>query len=132
VAFGRVAVIDGPKRRVTGQSATRARSNRLSRSGSASTSIEPTQPPATVTDTTANGRPSGAQVTPPGIPLTRARVAVSARRRNDSALGARAAAPRTTDSAAYWFLMQIGMVAGFLTSWPANVWLINRGIKVPM
>jgi hypothetical protein len=36
------------------------------------------------------------------------------------------------NSAAYWFLMQIGMVAGFLTSWPANVWLINRGIKVPM
>jgi hypothetical protein len=36
------------------------------------------------------------------------------------------------NSAAYWFIMQIGMVAGFLTSWPANVWLINRGIKVPM
>jgi hypothetical protein len=36
------------------------------------------------------------------------------------------------NSAAYWFLMQMGMVAGFLTSWPANVWLINRGVKVPM
>lgn len=36
------------------------------------------------------------------------------------------------NSAAYWFLMQIGMAVGFLTSWPANVWLINRGIKVPM
>ena len=36
------------------------------------------------------------------------------------------------NSAAYWFLMQIGMIVGFLTSWPANVWLVNRGIKVPM
>ena len=29
----------------------------------------------------------------------------------------------------YWFLMQIGMIIGFATSCPANVWLINRGIK---
>ncbi len=36
------------------------------------------------------------------------------------------------NSTAYWYPMQIGMVARFLTSWPANVWLINRGIKVPM
>ena len=35
-------------------------------------------------------------------------------------------------SAAYWFLMQIGMIIGFFTSWPANVWLVKRGIKVPM
>jgi hypothetical protein len=35
-------------------------------------------------------------------------------------------------STAYWFLMQIGMIVGFFTSWPANVWLVNRGIKVPM
>jgi hypothetical protein len=35
-------------------------------------------------------------------------------------------------SAAYWFLMQIGMIIGYFTSWPANVWLVNRGIKVPM
>jgi hypothetical protein len=35
-------------------------------------------------------------------------------------------------SAAYWFLMQIGMIIGYLTSWPANVWLVKRGIKVPM
>jgi Domain of unknown function (DUF4396) len=34
--------------------------------------------------------------------------------------------------AAYWLLMQIGMIVGFFTSWPANVWLVNRGIKVPM
>ena len=35
-------------------------------------------------------------------------------------------------SAAYWFLMQIGMIIGYFTSWPANVWLVKRGIKVPM
>jgi hypothetical protein len=35
-------------------------------------------------------------------------------------------------SVAYWLLMQIGMMIGYFTSWPANVWLINRGIKVPM
>ncbi len=34
--------------------------------------------------------------------------------------------------AAYWFLMQIGMIVGFFTSWPANIWLLNRGIKVAM
>jgi ABC-type antimicrobial peptide transport system permease subunit len=33
---------------------------------------------------------------------------------------------------AYWLLMQIGMICGFLTAWPANVWLLRRGIKVPM
>jgi hypothetical protein len=36
------------------------------------------------------------------------------------------------NSAAYWFMMQVGMVAGFVTSWPANVWLLKHGIKVPM
>ena len=35
-------------------------------------------------------------------------------------------------SAAYWLLMQAGMIIGYFTSWPANVWLVNRGIKVPM
>jgi Domain of unknown function (DUF4396) len=35
-------------------------------------------------------------------------------------------------SAAFWLLMQVGMMIGFVTSWPANVWLIKRGIKVPM
>ncbi len=34
--------------------------------------------------------------------------------------------------AAFWLLMQIGMIIGFATSWPANVWLVKRGIKVPM
>jgi hypothetical protein len=36
------------------------------------------------------------------------------------------------NSAAYWLLMQIGMIVGYCTSWPANVWLVKRGIKVPM
>jgi hypothetical protein len=36
------------------------------------------------------------------------------------------------DHAAYWFLMQIGMAIGFLTSYPINVWLIRRGIKEAM
>ena len=36
------------------------------------------------------------------------------------------------DNAAYWFLMQIGMAAGFLTSYPVNAWLIRRGIKEAM
>src|SRR5207248_2799544 len=33
---------------------------------------------------------------------------------------------------AYWMLMQVGMIVGFLTAWPANVWLLNRGIKAAM
>jgi len=36
------------------------------------------------------------------------------------------------DRAAYWFLMQIGMILGFATSYPANWWLIKRGIKEAM
>ncbi len=36
------------------------------------------------------------------------------------------------DSAAYWFLMQIGMIAGALTAYPVNAWLIRRGIKEAM
>jgi hypothetical protein len=38
----------------------------------------------------------------------------------------------TPSSAAYWLLMQAGMIIGYFTSWPANVWLVKRGIKVPM
>ena len=38
----------------------------------------------------------------------------------------------TPTSPVYWFLMQIGMVIGFFTAWPANVWLIRRGIKHAM
>ncbi|GJG89592.1 membrane protein [Gemmatimonadetes bacterium T265] len=32
----------------------------------------------------------------------------------------------------YWFLMQLGMVLGFVTSYPANWWLIKRGVKERM
>ncbi|OBI00451.1 DUF4396 domain-containing protein [Mycobacterium sp. E2733] len=40
--------------------------------------------------------------------------------------------PLHPDTAAYWFLMQVGMIIGFATAWPANVWLIRRGIKEAM
>lgn len=36
------------------------------------------------------------------------------------------------DSPVYWFLMQVGMAIGFATAWPANVWLIRKGIKEAM
>ena len=36
------------------------------------------------------------------------------------------------NQAEYWFLMQVGMVIGFCTSYPANWWLIRRGIKERM
>jgi hypothetical protein len=32
----------------------------------------------------------------------------------------------------YWLGMQIGMVLGFATAWPVNVWLIRKGIKEAM
>ncbi len=38
----------------------------------------------------------------------------------------------TPDHAAYWLLMQFGMVLGFVTAWPVNVWLIRRGVKEAM
>jgi hypothetical protein len=34
--------------------------------------------------------------------------------------------------AAYWFLMQVGMLLGFVTSYPANSWLIRHGTKEAM
>ncbi len=36
------------------------------------------------------------------------------------------------DEAAYWFFMQVGMLLGFATAWPANVWLLRHGTKEPM
>lgn len=36
------------------------------------------------------------------------------------------------DTASYWFLMQIGMILGFLTTYPVNWWLIRRGVKEAM
>ncbi|HXW80814.1 MAG TPA: DUF4396 domain-containing protein [Acidimicrobiales bacterium] len=38
----------------------------------------------------------------------------------------------TPASASFWLLMQVGMMIGYFSSWPANVWLVKRGIKVPM
>jgi hypothetical protein len=38
----------------------------------------------------------------------------------------------TPGSPVYWFLMQVGMIIGFVTAWPANVWLIDHGVKEAM
>lgn len=40
--------------------------------------------------------------------------------------------PLKPAQAEYWFMMQIAMLVGFLTSYPANWWLIRRGIKEAM
>ncbi len=37
-----------------------------------------------------------------------------------------------TDTAAFWFMMQIAMLAGFATSYPVNWWLLRNGIKEKM
>lgn len=29
----------------------------------------------------------------------------------------------------FWFLMQVGMMLGFATAYPMNLWLIKRGIE---
>lgn len=34
--------------------------------------------------------------------------------------------------AGFWFMMQIAMIAGFLTALPANQWLIRKGWKEKM
>lgn len=36
------------------------------------------------------------------------------------------------DSTEFWFAMQIAMVAGFITSYPVNWWLIRKGLKERM
>jgi hypothetical protein len=36
------------------------------------------------------------------------------------------------NSPVFWFMMQIGMLAGLATSVPMNWWLIRKGIKEPM
>jgi hypothetical protein len=40
--------------------------------------------------------------------------------------------PLPIDSSSHWFMMQIGMTLGFLTSWPVYHWLLVRGMKEPM
>jgi hypothetical protein len=37
-----------------------------------------------------------------------------------------------TSSFEFWFMMQIAMLFGFLTSYPVNWWLIEKGIKERM
>lgn len=32
----------------------------------------------------------------------------------------------------FWFMMQVAMVAGFITAYPVNIWLLKAGIKKPM
>ncbi|HWE95977.1 MAG TPA: DUF4396 domain-containing protein [Tepidisphaeraceae bacterium] len=39
--------------------------------------------------------------------------------------------PGVTDPV-YWFMMQLGMALGFLTSYPVNVWLLKKGLKEKM
>lgn len=38
----------------------------------------------------------------------------------------------TPTNPVFWFEMQLGMILGFLTSYPANWWLIRKGIKEAM
>jgi hypothetical protein len=38
----------------------------------------------------------------------------------------------TTDMLEFWFMMQIAMLCGFLTSYPVNWWLIRIGLKEKM
>ena len=37
-----------------------------------------------------------------------------------------------TDSVEFWFVMQVAMLCGFVTSYPVNLWLIKSGIKEKM
>ena len=36
------------------------------------------------------------------------------------------------DSVEFWFMMQLAMLCGFLTSYPVNWWLLRSGIKEMM
>lgn len=40
--------------------------------------------------------------------------------------------PLHPDSIVYWFMMQIAMIVGLLTTYPANWFLIRRGVKTEM
>lgn len=42
------------------------------------------------------------------------------------------AAPPEPNTLTYWFLMQIAMIVGFATSFPANWWLLRAGLKEAM
>jgi hypothetical protein len=36
------------------------------------------------------------------------------------------------DSPEFWFMMQIAMIFGFMTSYPVNWWLLKSGLKERM
>jgi hypothetical protein len=36
------------------------------------------------------------------------------------------------DSPVFWFMMQVAMLAGFLTAYPVNWWLVRSGMKERM
>ena len=40
--------------------------------------------------------------------------------------------PLPIDSTAHWWMMQVGMIAGFFTAYPVNRWLLQRGWKEKM
>jgi len=40
--------------------------------------------------------------------------------------------PLAVPSPTYWWMMQVGMVVGFITAWPVNAWLVRRGDKERM
>jgi hypothetical protein len=40
--------------------------------------------------------------------------------------------PAAPDSVVFWFMMQIGMIFGFVTTYPANWLLVKRGVKSGM
>lgn len=42
------------------------------------------------------------------------------------------ATPPEPNTATFWFLMQVAMIVGFATSYPANWWLVKRGLKEAM
>ncbi|HWE38329.1 MAG TPA: DUF4396 domain-containing protein [Isosphaeraceae bacterium] len=42
------------------------------------------------------------------------------------------ATPPEPNTATYWFLMQLAMIVGFATSYPANWWLVRSGLKEAM
>ena len=41
-------------------------------------------------------------------------------------------APVKTDTVEFWFVMQVAMMCGFLTSFPVNIWLLSVGLKEKM
>lgn len=46
--------------------------------------------------------------------------------------GALLGARLKTDTAEFWFTMQLAMICGFVTTYPVNWWLIRSGIKEKM